>query len=232
MKRRAKSSSTSLEHRLSGYALAASAAGVSVLALIPPAEAKIVYTPTHVYLGPNGDHYNLKFYPEGSNGFKFLNTGYSNSVGSIFIDSLTITPEGRNGVAGHARVLRSGTVIGPEMQFKTSRQKMLYRRRTCTHTDTSFCHTQTLGSWDNVRRGYLGLKFHIHGKVHYGWARLNVKLWINWLAAELLGYAYETIPGKSIITGKTKGPDVITLEPATLGALAAGANGLHTWRQK
>ncbi len=33
------------------------------------------------------------------------------------------------------------------------------------------------------------------------------------------GYAYETEPNKPIITGKTKGPDVITLDPATLGTL-------------
>jgi len=38
----------SLEHRLSGYALAASAAGVGVVALAQPTEARIVYTPAHV----------------------------------------------------------------------------------------------------------------------------------------------------------------------------------------
>ncbi len=73
--------------------------------------------------------------------------------------------------------------------------------------------------------GYLGLKFSIHGQFHYGWARLNV--FTNWNApgftAALLGYAYETIPNKPIITGKTKGPDVITIQPATLGHLARGA---------
>jgi hypothetical protein len=43
--------------------------------------------------------------------------------------------------------------------------------------------------------------------------------------ALLTGYAYETIPNKPIITGKTKGPDAITLAPGSLGALAAGAVG-------
>jgi hypothetical protein len=37
--------SASLNHQLNGYALAASAAGVALLALAPTAEAKIVYTP-------------------------------------------------------------------------------------------------------------------------------------------------------------------------------------------
>jgi hypothetical protein len=36
-----------------------------------------------------------------------------------------------------------------------------------------------------------------------------------------IGYAYETIPNKPIVTGQTKGPDVV--EPATLGHLARGA---------
>ena len=42
------------------------------------------------------------------------------------------------------------------------------------------------------------------------------------IAATLTGYAYETIPNKPIIAGKTNGPDVITVEPTTLGSLALG----------
>ena len=75
------------------------------------------------------------------------------------------------------------------------------------------------------------MKFTINGKVHYGWARLSVtnlkgKFRIT---ATLTGYAYETIPNKPIIAGKTKGPDVIAL-PATLGHLARGS-GLSAWRR-
>lgn len=40
--------------------------------------------------------------------------------------------------------------------------------------------------------------------------------------AVLTGYAYETIANKAIIAGKTKGPDVITIQPDTLGQLALG----------
>ena len=52
-------------------------------------------------------------------------------------------------------------------------------------------------------------------------SRLNVTLKRGQIAATRTGYAYETIPNKPIITGKTKGPDVITLDPATRGHLAA-----------
>jgi hypothetical protein len=56
----------------------------------------------------------------------------------------------------------------------------------------------------------------------------------------LTGYAYETIPGKGIIAGKTKGPDdaeptasdMHTTEQAMLGALALGAPGLSIWRRE
>ena len=68
------------------------------------------------------------------------------------------------------------------------------------------------GPWANdgngVKNRYLGLKFAIKGKTHYGWARLNVSmtgpLQVN-ITATLTGYAYETIPNKPIITGKTHG---------------------------
>jgi len=50
------------------------------------------------------------------------------------------------------------------------------------------------------------------------------------ITATLTGYAYESVPGKPIITGKTKGPDVATVQPASLGHLAAGASGIPAWR--
>jgi len=72
------------------------------------------------------------------------------------------------------------------------------------------------------KNGYLGLKFVLDGKVHYGWARVSLTVKNNWFDTETLtGYAFETIPNKPIIIGKTHGPDVI-VRPATLGDLAAG----------
>jgi uncharacterized repeat protein (TIGR03803 family) len=49
---------------------------------------------------------------------------------------------------------------------------------------------------------------------------------------KLTGYAYETIANKSIIAGKTKGPDVVTVQPASLGHLARGASAIPAWRAK
>ena len=61
------------------------------------------------------------------------------------------------------------------------------------------------------------LKFKIKGKIHYGWARLSVDNFVNDITATLTGYAYETIPNKPIIAGRTKDPDVVTVQPASLG---------------
>jgi len=90
--------------------------------------------------------------------------------------------------------------------------------------------SQKWGKWRNVNNRYLGFRFEVDGKTHYGWARLNVKANGRVITGTLTGYAYETIPNKPIIAGKTKGPDVITVRPATLGHLAAGASAISGWR--
>jgi len=81
------------------------------------------------------------------------------------------------------------------------------------------------GSWADVKNRYLGLRFIIKGETHFGWARLNVACNLGSKKIGLLtGYAYETVPNKPIIAGRTKGPDVITDQPASLGQLARGAS--------
>jgi hypothetical protein len=89
------------------------------------------------------------------------------------------------------------------------------------------------GDWANVKDRYLGMRFLVgSGKYHFGWARLSVSCSRNGISPTLTGYAYETIPNKPIIAGKTKGPDVITVQPATLGHLAAGASAISAWRKE
>jgi hypothetical protein len=68
---------------------------------------------------------------------------------------------------------------------------------------TQRCH----GSWNDVKNRYLGLRFNLKQKTHYGWARLNISCnpKNRRITALLTGYPYETIPNKPIVTGKTKG---------------------------
>src|SRR5580692_11533978 len=75
--------SDSVLHQLNLYALAASAAGVGVLALAQSAEAKIVYTKTHVVIGTN-NIYELDLNHDGLADFKIDNH-------SFFTDTIVAT---------------------------------------------------------------------------------------------------------------------------------------------
>ncbi len=216
MKRTSRNPSTlseSLQRHLNAYALAASAAGVGMLALAQPAEAKIVYTKTHKIINWKHRIFNLDLNHDRMADFRFkfhsgLNLSWS--VGIHPASSGTMNQVWGSGRLS-AAALHAGVVVGSDGRFRPS----YYIMFGCGSTVCG-------GNWLNVRDRYLGLKFLINGMYHYGWARLST---YRYVTAMLTGYAYETIPGKAIIAGKTKGPDVITLEPSSLGALAAGASG-------
>jgi hypothetical protein len=235
--------SESLHHQLNSYALAASAAGVGLLALAQPAEAKIVYTPTKVKIGPN-DVYHLDLNHDGIADFGVKNrfAQYKTHYGIHTFETLTARPD-RNGNAvwGHvvstttakwtyASALHANVQIGPTGKFLSGAGMMVSANAS---TWSGRCFSSRRGSWINITNRYLGLKFVIGRKTHFGWAQLNVRLNQGCSAeihATLTGYAYETVPNRSIITGKTKGPDVITLQDASLGHLARGAAAIKAWR--
>jgi hypothetical protein len=225
-----------LDKRFTAYAVAASAAGVSLLALVQPAEGKIVYTGASSEIAPNAV-LPLDLNHGGQSEFSFSNQAATCSGCHSSSDRLMITPIGQNGIMSHAAVLPAGAQVGPKGAFQNSAQLMLVFRQVCSATS---CASFTSGAWKNITQGYLGLKFYIHGQAHYGWARLNVTLTQKGRVYALLtGYAYETVPNKSIITGRRRGPGAMSgraglsqHEPdrATLGALAKGAAGLAIWR--
>jgi len=225
-----------LDKSLLAYAAAAGAAGVSLLALAQPAEAKIVYTKANKEIAPGKGLFLDLDHNQGRD-FKFAHHS-ATSRGSQTVTSLTISPLASNGVQSNAAVLASGAQIGPNEKFQTTPQLMAYRK---VHFRTSSVTFTTVGAWKNITSGYLGLKFFIHGKAHYGWARLNVTVGVG-IYALLTGYAYETVNNKAILAGKTKGNDSVAglaasssnsdPEPATLGLLARGAAGLATSRKR
>jgi hypothetical protein len=234
--------SKSIHPQLNMYALAASAAGIGVLALTQPTEAKIVYTPTHHVVGKNG-RYKLDLNNDKMADFILVNTHYCNT--DYCVDVLSAIPANGNAVEGargflsipYASALKRGAPIGPEAHFSG---KLMA---------SSQSSQGSLGRWLHVTNGYLGLKFTVNGKTHYGWARLTVQaLGSAFIKATLTGYAYETIPGKSIKAGQRKGPvDESPIadfsacltspvsdmpQPASLGILALGAQGVPLWRRK
>jgi hypothetical protein len=212
----------SLPHQLSMYALAASATAVSLLALTPATEAEIIYTHAHQVI-PTGfpGIYFLNLNPDGVADFEFKNWWNNDPDGSEgFLSVLPARPG--NGIGGYGTVgqlafwgtpFRAGVKLGPHARF---------------YSDTVWMVNNCIGPWYDVKDRYLGLKFSVKGKVHYGWARLTVSCnpatFKN--TAFLSGYAYETIPDKAIVTGDTKGPEDVTAlpdaAPTGLGALALG----------
>lgn len=239
--------SDSLHHRLNSYALAASAAGAGVLALAQPAHAKIVYTPANLVV--RGGALPLDLNHDGIVDFTFLNTsrtGGDNHFLDVCQNASRTSTKGYWGCAGpttnmvrekgvHVPAVAAALSRGAKIQSRNGFAKAFFVEMGYFYYGC--CGTKRwYGPWMNdgkgVKNRYLGLKFKIKGRFHFGWARLTVETTQTNFTAILTGYAYETIPGKPIIAGKTKGPDDITVAPTSLGHLAAGASAIPSWRIK
>lgn len=220
--------SESIQRQLNAYTLSAVAAGVSLLAA-QPAEAKIIYNPTHKQL-PVNHLFLLDVNHDGATDFQFLlHSAVSTTTQGrrAFVFSLNVKgllgkiPAYFDSVLGIncAIALPKGTQVGSKQPFKGSGD-MFFSGSSGFGGGTAAC------PWARAKEdAYLGLRFSAKGKVHFGWARFVTQSGQH-PKAELEGYAYESIPNKPIIAGKTHGPDVV-LERATLGHLAAGASGPH-----
>lgn len=245
--------SQSLHRQLNSYALAASAAGVGLLALPQTADAKIVYTPAHVNI-VSGGQVLLDLNHDGSNDFLLSDVfqTYTRRSSHFHNSSLNVVPlQSDNRVlrlrGGHiglwGAALPKGYSIGLLKPFEPGPNKIAMVRG--RHNWSS---NGTYGPWVDPRTAYLGLEFLINGKVHFGWARLSVTANrgnCKQICATLLGYAYETVPAKPIVAGKTEtdatepqtsqkrgdalGPG--SEEASSLGLLARGCAGLDTWRK-
>ena len=232
--------SDSVHRQLNMYALAASAAGVGMLALAQPAEAKVVYTPAHKWL-PVNQYYYLDLNHDRVYDFTFLLSSRT-WTGGAFSRALSVRwaalSQSQNDIYSVlsggilcAAALPKGKQVGPKSPGFANRLHAAGMFRIFSNPDcTSW---GKYGPWLNVKgQAYLGVRFAIKGKVHYGWARLGHIRHDKPVRAELMGYAYETIPNKPIVAGKTHGKDVITLQDASLGHLARGASAIPSWRAK
>jgi hypothetical protein len=242
--------SSKLNKNLATYVAAAGAAGVSILAMTAAAEAKVIYTSTYVKLGPSfGVDLNHDGTVDASIASRescisgFSRSSLCNSLSQI----------GASGVIGNelsffGRVvpLRTGAQIGPANQF------IPYGNIVAASWKRSFSQYKSvkwLGSFANgghgVRDRYIGIKFTIGDQPHYGWARISVSIPDAKAPRHttiLTGYAYETEANTAIIAGATSGPDERSAlnptpldrdpQPASLGMLACGADGIALWRRE
>jgi hypothetical protein len=209
----------SLHHQINAYCLAARAAGVGVLALAQPVEARIVYTPGSLTFRSN-QTIPLDLNNDGILDFNLIASStpaHLRKPGNTRLLEVSGVNSGNSamGYFRFASALPPGFCIGP-----ASVKNLRHNFGTDHKVMFSLSTSRLDGQWYNVANRYLGLRFKINGKAHYGWARLTV--FGTWtVTAALTGYAYETIPNRPIIAGKTHGKD-----DATLGRLAQGASGI------
>src|SRR5579862_8867858 len=226
--------SAKLDRGLLAYVSAATSAGVAILALNCPAHARIIYTRA------NEEIFTSKLFPLNLNhdpgaDFTFDDSHGSTSIGGAW-GILTIFPNrSANEIWGYqtsrgfmrlASALPPGVKVGRNGKFSPGQRILL--RTSVSGGARKASSSNCAGPWKNATNRYLGLKFRIDGKTHYGWARLRVSCSNVEVSGILTGYAYETVPNKAIITGKTR--DDVEVNGASNGELPSSGTGMTLGR--
>jgi hypothetical protein len=173
-----------------------------------PAFASINYTPVNRIIPNNG-----------ASGIDFNHDGVKDFwIGSFFGDFYCGTRGGKGGSVNlspvestsgvtltgvFAAALPAGVPVGPAQTFAERKTELMFFWTCGSGHDA--------GNWFNVSNHYLGFEFQIAGQTHFGWAELSViasRFGSNvGLTTVVAGYAYETVAGKTIITGQTGVPN-------------------------
>jgi hypothetical protein len=191
------------------------------------AEAKVVFTRTYKVIDWQA-RMGLDLNNDGVADFNF-------AVGASFHGGQwQIHPLGSNLVMGDywASALPAGVPVGPGA-------KLVGYVAVLEADFVNSVSTAYLGNWLNAENKFLGLEITINGQHHFGWARISCPTFGHCI---LTGYAYETVPGKAIITGATSDSAKVSesqppadlpgcKENPSLSLLACGATGLELWRR-
>jgi hypothetical protein len=221
----------SLETNLSAYALSAGAAGVAVLACSAPAAASPVCTVSTATLSGGAATFALNPALQLVMPFNLAQTFSSPSTHVTFAFDQAFfipnTPGAQIVVAANnlPANLASGASIGPAAKFGKGKDFGLlftyspWRRNENNHR----------GNFNFSEINYFGFEFSINRQTHYGWLRLQVT---KGLVTHILGWGYETAADTPILAGACGSPKTAKITPASLGALALGAEALPLWRKE
>lgn len=232
-----------LERRMLLYVLAA---GATLAGASGAAQSRVVFTPSNVVLstgslqidlnndgttdfildyggGPQNVAGRSRRRPPGcsSGGFGLYASGATASDGIVDGNGNTFV-----------EALRNGTKIGNHDYFKNSGLMAVI-------TDTTFCRSIAEGYFANTTQRFLGVRFQIDGRTHYGWIGFRSVTASVFITATLYGWAYETQPNTPIYAGLAaaigkleKQPAVRSAEPTSLELLAAGHVAVADWRRR
>ena len=125
-----------IHHQLNLYTLAATAAGIGMLALARPAEAKVIYTKTHLVIA-GAERYNLDLNHDKITDFTLVNF-WSSSCGDSCGQVVSLKPPAGNSAIGYvlkrsftwhvASAMKMGSAIGPRGHFQTKTCELVIGR--------------------------------------------------------------------------------------------------------
>lgn len=245
--------SNHLPRQLSLYSLAAAAAGVGILALATPAASEVVVTRKTIRIplsnwGKEG--VGISFTNNGVDDLKLVLSSYTGFGNPFYLLKAVDAAEGKGIVVGssfprYGLALPQGARIGPLNNFQSAAcggSLSCYSAVNLARVLSGTSSTAVLGPWaGNHHTAYLGVRFLIDGKKHYGWVRLTVTLAIGLSpSATVTAYAYEAEPNRPILAGAGEKPTARIQVPAntqrhagpSLGMLALGADALPLWRRE
>lgn len=197
-----------LHRHLNSYALAASAAGVTLLACSVPAGAAPVCKNLAVTLAGT-DTYSLN---PASQRFAPFNIAHTfdniSSLTYAFWNRGFLTPNSARamellGAKGFPAALASGSSIGPGGRFGRGKSYGMLFSYGPLNSGTKKHHQ---GNFQFGQANYFGFRFSISGEDHYGWVRLKVTFGQGFDGTatfiHIRGYGYETTPNTAIRAGQ------------------------------
>ena len=238
---------------LGSYITTAVAAGVGFLSMVPPAAAEVVVTHKTIPILIDSETGTLTPIDLNGDGINDISFGFT-SFGpyGFTAEAFVAGQQGRGMVTGGrgprfplVSALRRGDKVGPSAHFSSASTDAFLEQFSEKEPQQSVCsQLNSYGHWaGNNPDRFVGLKFEIHGKIHYGWVRVTIaadKLpgHCRRMTATITAYAYETVADRAITIGggdsgaTQSGIKQSGIPDQSLGTLALGAPGLPIWRRE
>jgi hypothetical protein len=243
--------SQKLDRQVNFYAGAAAAAGVSILAMVQPAQGEVIITKKTIPIpisNFDGQQFPvpIDFNRDGVTDLSFiLSTFAYHSFNGILValpatgGAVVAAPGAKDNF--YASALLRGAKVGPSAHFSSKGVADLERSQG-GESGSSRYSRNIYGKWNSGSPNrYLGVRFLINGQTHYGWVRMTVAFGTRRpIAATITAYAYETVANKKIFAGIAETTASTTQVPElpqkrgqpSLGMLASGSDGIAIWRRE